>query len=71
MLKKLIKKRFDIWVRMRWLKTIEKETDKRNKLYEKYNRQQYVVSNLVQEFCALYPDTKLKGANNEQREAEQ
>lgn len=60
MLRKLMKERFDLWVKMRWLKTIEKETDKRNKLYHKYNRQSHVVDELVKEYCKLYPDTPIR-----------
>ncbi len=56
-MKELIKKSFDLWVKMRWLKIIEKETKKRDKLLSRYNRQKYVVSELLKEYFELYPET--------------
>lgn len=55
-MRELIKKSFDLWVRMRWLKIIEKETKKRDKLLSRYNRQKYVVSELLKEYFELYPE---------------
>lgn len=55
-MKELIKKSFDLWVKMRWLKMIEKETKKRDKLWSRYNRQEYVVSELLKEYFELYPE---------------
>lgn len=61
MLRKLIKESFDLWVRMRWLKTISKETEKRNKAYEKFCRHRQVANKLYEEYLKLYPDTIQKG----------
>ena len=47
-LKEMIKKSFDLWVKMRWLKTIDKEVKKRRKYFFKFKRQEYVVNKLVE-----------------------
>lgn len=60
-MREMIKKSFDLWVRMRWLKIIEKETKKRDKLLSRYNRQKYVVSEMLKEYFKLYPDMLSKG----------
>lgn len=58
----LIKESFELSVKMRWLKEIEKATHKRQKLYEDYQRQGFVISELVKEFNKRYPDDKfMKG----------
>ena len=49
-MKELLKKRYELMVKMLWLKTINKEVDKRNKFYEKYQRKAYVVNKLVEEY---------------------
>jgi hypothetical protein len=56
----LIKESIDLSVRMRWLKQIEKSCDKRNKLYQAYQRECLVIEDLVKKFNELYPDDKLK-----------
>lgn len=56
MLKKLLKERFDQWCRMRWLKTIRKETNKRDKCYEQFKRHDYVAKRLMDEYIKLYPE---------------
>lgn len=53
-MKALLKKRFELFVKMRWLKTINKETDKYKKLEEKSNRQLYVVNALLKEYYKKY-----------------
>lgn len=53
----LLKKQFDLWCRMRWLKEINKEVKKRDKCYEQYKRHDYVVKALVEEYTKLYPKT--------------
>jgi hypothetical protein len=58
----LIKESFELSVKMRWLKQIEKAIHKREKLYEDYQRQGFVISDLVSRFNELYPDDKfMKG----------
>ena len=55
-MKALLKKRFELFVKMRWLKTINKETDKYTKLKEKSNRQLYVVNALLKEYKEKYSE---------------
>ena len=64
-LKEMIKKSFDLWVKMRWLKTIDKEAKKRRKYFFKFKRQEYVVNKLVEEYNNLYADSKLKSEDTE------
>lgn len=64
-LKELIKKSFALWVKMRWLKTIDKEVKKRRKYFFKYKRQEYVVNKLVEEYNNLYDDFKIKSEDTE------
>lgn len=59
MLKKLLKERFELFVKMRWLKTIEKETDKLHKLRSKTKRQRYVLRKLVEKYNELYREDPL------------
>ena len=59
---KLIKESFELSVKMRWLKEIEKAIHKREKLYKDYQRQGVVISELVKEFNKRYSDDKfMKG----------
>lgn len=62
---KLFKQTFELWVKMRWLKTIDKEVKKRRKYFFKYKRQEYVVNKLVEEYNNLYADSKLKSEDTE------
>lgn len=64
-MKKLLKRQFELWVKMRWLKTIDKEVKKRRKYFFKYKRQEYVVNKLVEEYNNLYADSKLKSEDTE------
>lgn len=57
---RLIKESFELSVKMRWLKEIEKTIDQRNKLYQAYQRKHLVAQDLVKKFNELYPDAKLK-----------
>ena len=61
----LIKESFELSVKMRWLKEIEKAIHKRQKLYEDYQRQGFVISELVKEFNKRYPDGKLMKGGEE------
>ena len=61
MLKKLLKERFELWCKMRWLKAINKETEKRNKRYKQYERHEFVVSQLVKKYNKIYSK---EGADN-------
>ena len=53
-MKALLKKRFELFVKMRWLKTINKETNKYEKLKAKSIRQIYVVNALLKEYKEKY-----------------
>lgn len=46
-LKELLKRSFELWVKMRWLKTIDKEVKKRRKYFFKYKRQEYINEQIV------------------------
>lgn len=50
----LLKQGIELSRRMRWLKIIEKETDKRNKLYQKLNRQIFVINELVRQYNEIF-----------------
>ena len=51
---KLLKQSFELFVKKRWLKTIDKECDKYNKIKSKLSRQQYVVNSLLAEYKKIY-----------------
>ena len=53
-MRELLKREFELFVRMRWLKTIDKETDKYRKLISKLNRQVHVVKALQEKYCEIY-----------------
>ena len=50
----LLKQLFELFVKKRWLKTIDKECDKYNKIKSKLSRQQYVVNSLLAEYNKIY-----------------
>lgn len=58
MLKKLLKESFNLWCRMRWLKTIDKEVKKRDKYYEKYKRHRYIAIKLYEEYEKDFPEKR-------------
>lgn len=60
-MKELIKKSFDLWVKKRWLKMIDKEADKYNKIEAKRKRQAYIVHSLYKRYKELYPEDAEKG----------
>lgn len=64
-LRELLKQRFDLFVRMRWLKTINKETDKYKKLEEKSNRQLHVLNALIKRYHEIYGEDLRKGKGGE------
>ena len=49
MMAELLKRSFELFVKKRWLKIIDKECDKYNKIKSKLSRQQYVVNSLLEE----------------------
>ena len=50
----LLKQSFELFIKKRWLKTIDKECDKYNKIKRKLSRQQYVVNSLLAEYKKIY-----------------
>ena len=50
----LLKRSFELFVKKRWLKTIDKECDKYNKIKSELFRQQYVVNSLLEEYKKIY-----------------
>lgn len=52
----LLRQRFYLSGKIRWLKSIDKEMCKYNKLREKLNRQQNVVNSLVKRYKEIYSE---------------
>ena len=50
----LLKRSFELFVKKRWLKTIDKECDKYNKIKSKLSRQQYIVNALLERYKEIY-----------------
>ena len=50
----LLKRSFELFVKKRWLKIIDKECNKYNKIKSKLYRQQYVVNSLLAEYKKKY-----------------
>lgn len=55
-MKNLLKESFELFCKKNWLRTIDKECDKYNKLKSKLNRQQYVVNALIERYKELYSE---------------
>lgn len=55
-MKKLLKESFELFCKKNWLRTIDKECDKYNKLKSKLNQQQYVVNALIKRYKELYSE---------------
>lgn len=53
-MKKLLKESFELFCKINWLRKINKEYYKYNKLKSKLNRQQYVVNALLKRYEELY-----------------
>lgn len=60
MLKKLIKRSFDLWCKMRWLKMIDKECNKYTKLKKKLSAQQFIVNALTEAYLKVYGENLRK-----------
>ena len=52
--KELIKRSFDLWVKKRWLKEINRAIDKYKKTYAKATREHYVMNKLIEEYKKIY-----------------
>lgn len=55
---KLMKKKFDLWCQKRWLKAIDKETNKYRKLKTKLSIQRSVIKALLDRYEELYEEDK-------------
>ena len=53
-MKELLKQSFELWCKKRWLKAIDKEIDRYINLYQKANRQHYVLSKMINRFNEIY-----------------
>ncbi len=51
----LLKRIFDLWAETNWIKTIQKERRKLERLQDATERQKYVVHKLTDEFLKRYP----------------
>ena len=67
----LLKRSFELFVKNRWLKIIDKECDKYNKIKNELSRQQYVVNSLLAEYKKnmgkIYAHQKKEVGTNEPR----
>jgi hypothetical protein len=52
--KELMKRSFDLWVKKRWLKEIDRAIDKYKKTYAKATREHYVMKKLNEEYKKIY-----------------
>lgn len=50
-----------IWCKMRWMKRIDKEIDRYNRLKQKMNRQRYIIKQLSDGYTETYGETLFKG----------
>ena len=67
-LKELLKKRFELFVKMQWLKAINQEVEKRNKYYENYRKKEYVVAKLIEEYEIKFGKVIVKAKPKKARE---
>lgn len=65
---KLLREIFELSCRTRWIRTINKECDKYNKIKNKLSCQQYVINSLLEEYKKKYGEDlrapKERGADN-------
>lgn len=54
MLKNLLKRTFELWVKKRWLKEIDRAVDRYKKTYAKATREHYVMNKLIEEYNKIY-----------------
>lgn len=63
----MLKQSFELFVKKRWLKIIDKECNKYNKIKSKLSRQQYVVNSLLAEYNKIYGED-LRASKERDRE---
>ena len=54
--KELCKRSFDLWVKKRWLKEIDRAVDRYKKTYAKADREHYVMQALIRRYNEIYND---------------
>lgn len=59
-IKKLLKESFELWVKKRWLKEINRAIDKYHKVQAKANREYYVMSKLIERYNEIYNENLWK-----------
>jgi hypothetical protein len=52
--KELLKQSFDLWVKKRWLKEIDRAVDRYKKAHDKATRERYVLNKLLEEYKKTY-----------------
>lgn len=52
--KELLKRTFELWVKKRWLKEIDRAVDRYKKAHDKATRERYVMNSLLEEYKKLY-----------------
>lgn len=57
----ILKNSHELSIKMRWLKMIDKENNKYRKLYEKLQRQCFIVNELVKEYKEKFGEDLRKG----------
>ena len=60
---KLLKELHEMHIKMRWLKLIDKETNKYNKLNEKTKRQCFIINELLKAYNENFGENLRKGSN--------
>ena len=53
-IKEMIKERFDLWVEMRWLKMIDKEANKYEKIKTQLSSQHHIINSLINKYEERY-----------------
>lgn len=56
----LLKRIFALWAETNWIKTIQKEERKLERLEDAAKRQKYVVHKLREAFCEKYPPREVQ-----------
>ncbi len=60
-LKELLKRAFDVWCKMRWLKAIDNQTKMSRHYRDKAHHCDFVAHRLYDRYCELYPDERNGG----------
>jgi len=59
-IKDLFKRSFDLWVKKRWLKEIDRAVERYKKASDKASRERYVLNKLLEEYSKIYGDDLCK-----------